>query len=151
VCNRLDGIPLALELAAARIHVLPPDQLLARLDNALDVLVGRSRTGLPRHRTLRATLDWSYELLPPQARRLLGRLSVFAGSWTLDSAEETCHGHGVEPADVLDTLTLLVDRSMVVVIPTPGVPRYRMLETVRQFANQCLVADGELERWRDRH
>ena len=150
ICRRLDGIPLAIELAAARVPVLTPPQLAARLDDALRLLTGGPRTALPRHQTLRATLDWSYQLLAAGEGALLERLAVFAGGCTLAAAEEVC-GLGFE---TLDLLAALVDKSLVQVEPGTGdddEPRYRLLETVRQFAAERLAAGDDAAACRNRH
>src|SRR5262249_53703530 len=115
LCLRLDGIPLALELAAARLRALPVDTLAARLDDRFRLLTGGSRTALPREQTLRAAIDWSYDLLSEPERTLLRRLGVFAGGWTLDAAEAVCAGDGVDQAEVLDQLTQLIEKSLVMV------------------------------------
>jgi len=152
VCQRLDGIPLALELAAARIEALSVDQLAARLDQRFHVLTGGSRTALPRQHTLLATLDWSYDLLSDSERRAFNRLSVFAGGWTLEAAEAICPGEGVEHQNALDLLLQLVRKSLVVAEEGPdGAERYRLLETPRQYAHERLTAAGELEAVQDRH
>ncbi len=114
ICRRLDGIPLAIELAAARVKVLSVEQIAARLDDRFRLLTGGSRADLPRHQTLRASIDWSYNLLPEPQRLLLQRLSVFAGGWTLPAAEATCAGEGLEEWEILDGLTGLVEKSLVV-------------------------------------
>jgi non-specific serine/threonine protein kinase len=108
VCHRLDGIPLAIELAAARVKVLAVEQIAARLDNRFRLLTGGSRTAVLRQRTLRATMDWSFDLLWQEERALLRRLSVFAGGWSLEAAEAICSGNGVAASDILDLLTQLV-------------------------------------------
>ncbi len=151
ICRRLDGIPLAIELAAARIKVLSADQIAGRLDGSFRLLTGGSRTGLPRQQTLRATMDWSYDLLSEQERAVLRRLSVFAGGWTLEAAEAVCAGEGVEAQDVLDLLTQLVDKSLVVAETQAGEARYRLLETVRQYGRERLAAAGETARATLRH
>jgi len=152
LCHRLDGLPLALELAAARVRVLPVEQLLARLEDRFRLLTGGSRTALPRHRTLRAAVDWSYDLLDAPERALFARLSVFAGGWTLEAAEAVGAGPGLAAAAVLDRLTGLVDRSLVVAeAPGDGTARYRLLETLRQYAQQKLAAAGEAAAVRARH
>ncbi|HET6948467.1 MAG TPA: tetratricopeptide repeat protein [bacterium] len=143
ICRRLDGIPLAIELAAARVKVLSVDELAARLDDRFRLLTGGSRTAMPRHQTLRATMDWSHDLLSPEERMLFRRLAVFAGGFTLPAAEAVCAGDGVEPSTVLDVLTRLVDRSLVMVDLRGEVTRYRLLETVRQYALEKLLAAGE--------
>jgi predicted ATPase/class 3 adenylate cyclase len=145
VCHRLDGIPLALELAAARVRALTAEQIAARLDDRFKLLTGGNRTALPRQQTLRALLDWSYELLKEQERTLLHRLSVFAGGWTLEAAETVCSGEGIEDWEVLDLLTSLVDKSLVVFeeVEREAGGRYRLLETIRQYAQERLRATGE--------
>src|SRR5262249_4836208 len=107
LCQRLDGIPLALELAAARIKALPVEQIVSRLEDRFGLLTGGSRTVLPRHQTLRALIDWSYDLLSEPEKRLLHRLSVFAGGWTLEAAEKVCSSEGIEEWEVLDLLLSL--------------------------------------------
>src|SRR5206468_8644306 len=115
-------------------RVLPPEQLLARLENCFRLLTGGSRTALERHQTLQAAVDWSYDLLVEQEKMLFNRLSVFAGGWTLEAAEQVCAGEGIESYDVLNLLTHLVDKSLVVVEEQPdGTARYRLLETLRQY------------------
>jgi predicted ATPase/class 3 adenylate cyclase len=145
LCTRLDGIPLAIELAAARVRVLPAEQLLARLEDRFRLLTGGSRTALRRQQTLQAAVDWSYDLLDEAERRLFARLSVFAGGWTLEAAEAVCADPadaGIEPGDVLDLLTRLVDKSLVVAEARPdGTARYRLLETLRAYGLERLAAD----------
>jgi predicted ATPase/class 3 adenylate cyclase len=149
VCARLDGIPLAIELAAARVRVLPPQQLLARLDDRFRLLTGGSRTALERHQTLQATVDWSYALLTEPERTLFARLAAFAGGWTLEAAEtvgadpDDADGDGIAADAVLDLLTRLADKSLVVADEQPdGTARYRLLETLRQYARQKLAERG---------
>jgi len=152
ICQRLDGIPLALELAATRVKVLSPEQIAARLADAFRLLTGGARTALPRQQTLQATLDWSYDLLTEAERRLLNRLSVFAGGWTLEAAEEVCAGEGIESADVLDGLVQLVNKSLVLAEREQGEERrYRLLEIIRQYALTKLAASGEADAVRQRH
>jgi non-specific serine/threonine protein kinase len=151
VCRRLDGIPLAIELAAARIRSLPVEQIAARLDDRFRLLTGGSRTALPRQQTLRATVDWSYNLLPEAERLLLGRLSVFAGGWTLEAAEEVCGDERLAKHTVADTLLRLTDQSLVLASPQAGEARFRMLETFRQYAHEKLTEAGEVASLRDRH
>lgn len=151
VCKQLDGIPLAIELAAARVKSLAVEQITARLDNTFRLLTGGSRTVLPRHQTLRAAMDWSYELLLEKERAVLRRLSVFAGGWTLEAAEAVCAGGGVEVSDVLDLLTQLVDKSLVVAEIRGGEARYGLLETVRQYARDRLMESGDAADARARH
>jgi non-specific serine/threonine protein kinase len=143
VCHMLDGMPLAIELAAARVRVLCVDQISSRLEDSFTLLTGGSHTALPRQRTLRATIDWSYELLCEEERVLLGRLSVFAGGWTLSAATEVCSGEGIESDEVLDLLANLVDKSLVMVAEQDGEARYRLLETVRQYGREKLEESGE--------
>jgi non-specific serine/threonine protein kinase len=151
ICHRVDGIPLALELAAARITVLSAEQIAARLDNLFRLLTAGSRTALPRQQTLRATVDWSYDLLSAPERRLLARLSVFAGGWTLEAAEAIGAGEDVDEADVLELLAHLVDKSLVVAEERGAAVRYRLLEPMRQYAAVRLDASGEAAAVRGRH
>jgi predicted ATPase/class 3 adenylate cyclase len=141
VCARLDGIPLALELAAARVGVLPVERIAERLDDRFRLLIDGSRTMLPRQQTLRASIDWSYELLSEAEKIFFGRLSVFVGGWTLPAAEAVSAGDGIAQGDVLDLLTGLVHKSLVV--PDDGGERYRMLETIRQYACDRLQESGQ--------
>jgi predicted ATPase/DNA-binding SARP family transcriptional activator len=151
ICHRLDGIPLAIELAAARVRVLSPEQIAARLDDAFRLLTSGSRTALPRHRTLRGMMDWSYALLGEREQALLRRLAVFAGSFSLDAAEAICVGAPVETEDTLDAIAALVDKSLLVMEPGDTVARYRFLETVRQYGLERLREAGELDAYRERH
>jgi non-specific serine/threonine protein kinase len=151
LCVRLDGLPLAIELAAARVRSLPPAELAARLGRRFQLLTGGSRAALPRHQTLRAALDWSYDLLAEDERRVLRRLSVFAGGATIAAAEAVCVGDGLAPADVLPLLLRLVERSLVLAEPAGDEARYRLLETVRQYAGERLEEAGEETTTRDRH
>jgi predicted ATPase/DNA-binding SARP family transcriptional activator len=143
ICRRLDGIPLAIELAAARVRVLSPEQIARRLDDAFRLLTTGSRTALPRHRTLRATMEWSFALLGAREQTLLRRLAVFAGSFSLDAAESVCAGAPLETEDILDGVSALVDKSLVVMEPGDGMARYRLLETVRQYGTERLDEAGE--------
>jgi predicted ATPase/DNA-binding SARP family transcriptional activator/DNA-binding CsgD family transcriptional regulator len=149
VCRRVEGIPLAIELAAARMGALAVEDVAQRLEDSLKLLTSGGRTAEPRHHTLRATLDWSHELLGKPEQHLFGRLSVFAGGWTLEAAEEVCSGSGIEQDGVLDLLSGLVDKSLVVIeAEAEGGLRYRMLEPVRQYAREKLRASREaLEVW----
>ena len=152
LCQRLDGLPLAIELAAARLRALPVDHLLARLEDRFRLLTGGSRTALPRHQTLQATVDWSYHLLAPGERRVFDRLSVFAGGWTAAAAEVVCAGEGVRPEEVLDLLLRLVDKSLVVADTAATEDgRYRSLETLRLYGQQQLGRRGEAAAVRRRH
>ena len=143
ICRRLDGIPLAVELAAARVRSLPPNQIAARLDDRFRLLTGGSRTALPRHRTLRAAMDWSFDLLSEPERALLPRLSVFAGSFSLEAAEAVTADGPVDEAEVLDLLGRLVDRSLLVAEEGAEDARFRMLETIRDYAQDRLAESGE--------
>lgn len=151
ICYRLDGIPLAIELAAARVRSMTAEELGRRLDDRFRILTGGSRTALPRQQTLRAMIDWSYNLLEENQRTLLCRLSVFAGGWTLEASESVCAGDGVEDWEVLDLLTALADKSLVLAEDRDGATRYRLLETVRQYARDRLAESDESEAFRDRH
>lgn len=153
ICNRLDGIPLALELAAARMKILTAEQLAARLDDAFHLLSGNRRLALPRHQTLRATIDWSYNLLDHTEQTLLRRLALFSGGFTLPASEAVCSGAGIAPTEILDLLSRLVEKSLVQVIQLEqdGEARYRMLETIRQYAREKLQASGELDEVALRH
>ncbi len=177
ICTRLDGIPLAIELAAARLRTLPIEQVAARMHNRFRLLTGGSRTALPRQQTLEALIDWSYDLLSEPERILLRRLAVFVGGWTLEAAESVCPEEGpsgatIDPFDVLELLTRLVDKSLVVMenaLPEGAIAgkehlspeytvgsdrapvRYRMLETIRQYALEKLVHADELAWARSRH
>ncbi len=151
VCRALDGMPLAIELAAVWLRVLSPAQLAERLDDRFALLTGGSRTALPRHQTLRAVVDWSWELLSEPERVLARRLSVFPGGATLAAAERVCAGTGLPPGDVLTSLSGLVDKSILTVAEGAlGTgPRYRMLETVRAYCLERLSAAGETRLVRD--
>jgi len=151
VCHRLDGIPLAIELAAARVRVLTVEQIAERLNDRFRLLTGGSRTVLSRHRTLRAAMDWSYDLLPQKERTILHRLSVFAGGCTLDAAEIVCSGKSIQGHEVLDLLAQLADKSLVVVETQSGEARYRLLETVRQYGRDRLEETEEAADVRRRH
>ena len=150
VCRAVDGMPLAIELAAARLRTMTLDQLANRLDDLFRLLTGGSRTALPRHRTLRAVVDWSWELLTDAERTVLRRLSVFSGGASLDAAERVCSGDGVEAGQVLEVLTALTEKSLVVATGE-GAPRYRMLGTIKEYAAQRLAEAGESELARHAH
>ena len=151
ICRRLDGIPLAIELAASRANVLSATELGERLADRFRLLTSRSRSAPARHQTLRAAIEWSHQALDEQEASLLRRLSVFAGGWMLEGAE-ALHEPGPDDPLVLDTLSRLVDKSLVVVEQRAGgATRYRMLETVREFGLERLGASGEEEATRDRH
>ncbi|MFI6679389.1 BTAD domain-containing putative transcriptional regulator [Kribbella sp. NPDC050470] len=150
ICRALDGMPLAIELAAARLRTMTLDQLANRLDDRFRLLTGGSRTALPRHRTLRAVVDWSWELLSDAERMVLRRLSVFAGGASLEAAEQVCAGGAVESWEVLEFLTALTEKSLVVTVGE-GAPRYRMLGTIKEYAEQRLEEAGESELTRRTH
>ncbi len=155
ICARLGGIPLALELAAARVRAMTVMQMTQRLNDHLGLLTDGSRIAPSRQRTLRATLDWSYALLSVLEQLLLARVSVFAGGWTLEAAEAVCAGDGVEPGQVIDLLTSLVDKSLVMFeaqqAAGTGSGRYRLLEMVRQYAAERLAAGGTAKSVQARH
>jgi predicted ATPase/class 3 adenylate cyclase/DNA-binding CsgD family transcriptional regulator len=151
ICQKLDGLPLAIELAAARVRMLSAEQIAAGLGDRFRLLTGGTRTALPRQQTLRASVDWSHELLSDTERRLLRRLAVFAGGFTLDLAEATAADDQLERVAVLDTLASLVDKSLVVAEERGPAVRYRLLETVRQYATERLHEAGEAAALADRH
>jgi predicted ATPase len=154
ICSRLDGIPLAIELAAARVKILTPEQIVARLDDRFHLLTGGSRTALPRQQTLRAMIDWSYSLLNDQEKTLFRRLAVFIGGWTLEAAEAVCpdvEPGGILPHDILDLMTHLVDKSLITTEEVMGETRYYRLETIRQFAREKFLETGEVEAVRNWH
>ena len=154
ICHRLDGIPLAIELAAAKVRALSPEQIAKRLDDRFRLLTGGSRTAMERHQTLRATVDWGYNLLRPTEQAFCRRLSVFVDGWTLEAAESVCADEtasGVARNDVLPLLEQLINKSFVVKEESGGEARYRMLETIRQYTNEKLIEANESDRTRDLH
>ena len=151
VCQQLDGIPLALELAAARVKGLPVEQIAAKLDDRFRLLTKGSRTALPQHQTLKAAMDWSYNLLSDTERILFCRLAAFSGGFTLEAAEAVCAGGDVKAPEILDLLTFLVDKSLVMVEDRGGHARYRLLDTLRQYACDMLLEAGEIIDVRRRH
>jgi predicted ATPase/DNA-binding CsgD family transcriptional regulator len=152
ICSRLEGIPLAIELAAARVGTLSVEQISKRLEGSLELLTRGGRTAAPRQQTLKAALDWSHDLLSEPERVLFRRLSTFAGGWTLEASEAVGSGEGVEEGEVLDLLSGLVEKSLVVTRGGDyGGVRYRMLEPVRQFAREKLEVGDESEEARHRH
>ncbi len=162
ICRQLDGVPLAIELAAARVRSLTPTQISARLDDRFRLLTGGSRTALPRQQTLRAMIDWSWDLLSEAECMLLRRLTVFRGGWTLEAAESICvdgqamreqRGSSltIDDGDVLDLLTHLVDKSLVIMDEQADGARYHLLETIRQYALEKLLTAGETESVRSQH
>ncbi len=152
LCVRLDGLPLALELAAARVRLLPPQALLARLSQRLQLLTSAPRTSPDRQQTLRKTLQWSYDLLGHEEQSLFRRLGVCAGGWTMETAEALGQGSDTTSTDVLNTLASLLDHSLIQQSEQEaGEPRFLMLETIREYALECLQASGETEAMRRQH
>jgi len=151
VCRRLDGVALAIELAAARVPAMTPAELARRLDRSFAVLAGGRRGAVARHQTLRAAIDWSYQLLDEPEQALLGRLAVFAGGCALEAAEAVCGGEGIDHDAVFGLLASLVARSLVVAEDHGPDSRYRLLETIRQYGEERLEQAGQTERWRARH
>jgi predicted ATPase/class 3 adenylate cyclase len=151
VCRRLDGVPLAIELAAAQIATMTPAELAIGLDRRFETLAGGRRMAVERHQTLRATIDWSYDLLSEAERHLLDRLAVFAGGCTREGAEEICSGPPVEERELFTPLRGLVAKSLVVAQRSDQATRYRLLETVREYAEEHLADRGETELLRHRH
>ena len=151
VCRRLDGMPLAIELAAARVPAMNPAELAARLDSRFQVLAGGRRGKVERHQTLRAVIDWSYDMLTPVEQRLLDRVTVFSGGWTLDAAEMVCAADPVERVEVFTLTEHLVARSLVIAEDHGFQTRYRLLETIRQYGEERLAERGETTELRRRH
>lgn len=151
ICRRLDGMPLAIELAAARLRALNPPQIVDRLADRFRLLTSGSRTALPRHQTLRAVVEWSWDLLDPDEQAVARRLSLFSGGATLDAAEQICSDDRIPPESVLGVLASLVDKSLVEAAADQRSVRYRMLETVRAYAAEQLKASGEYEHFRRKH
>ncbi|MBP2707014.1 tetratricopeptide repeat protein [Microbispora sp. RL4-1S] len=151
LCRRLDGIPLAIELAAVRLRTLSVEQILGLLTDRFSLLAGASRTGLPRHQTLRAAIGWSHELCEPAERLLWARLSVFAGDFELEAARYVCAGDNLISERILDVITGLVDKSVLLSFSTPAGQRYRLIDTLRQYGGEWLDKLGETETRRRRH
>jgi predicted ATPase/class 3 adenylate cyclase len=151
ICWQLDGIPLAIELAASRVKAMRVEQIAERLSDRFRLLTGGSRTALPRHQTLRSTIDWSHSLLPDAERILLRRLSVFAGGWTMEAAEAVCAGNGIESLEVFDALTRLVGKSLVVLDEGAAESRYKMFETIKQYGHEKLLEANDIELVSDQH
>jgi predicted ATPase/DNA-binding CsgD family transcriptional regulator len=168
ICRRLDGMPLAIELAAARVSVLGVRQIARRLDDRFQLLTSGSRSALPRHQTLRALIDWSYDQLSSDERTILRRLAVFVGGWSVDAAEAICggqvaHAHSdavphrgdpsgtVLPLQILDVLSCLTAKSLILADEQPGETRFRMLETIREYAHEKMIESGENASLRRRH
>ena len=151
ICRHLDGIPLAIELAAARVRVLSPERIEAGLSDRFHLLTGGARGALPRLQTLRASVDWSHDLLEKRERKLLRRLGVFQGGFTLDACESVCADDGLDRSAILDVLTSLIDKSLVLVEERGSISRYALLETVRQYALERLAEAAETDRLRGHH
>jgi predicted ATPase/DNA-binding XRE family transcriptional regulator len=151
ICRRLDGMPLAIELAAAQIKLMTPRRILAGLDDRFDLLISGNRTAPPRHQTLRAAIDWSYDLLPTGPQRVLRYLSVFSGGFERQAAATVCSGDAFPLPTALAALSNLVDRSLVEVLPAGEDVRYQLLETIRMYAGKKLQESGEESQLRDRH
>jgi predicted ATPase len=151
ICRRLDGLPLAIELAAARIRAMTPAELAGRLDRRFDTLAGGRRRAVQRHQTLRAAIDWSYQLCSEAERRLLARLAVFAGGWTEEAAEAVCGAEPMSAGEVFELLAGLVAKSLVVAQRDGPITRYRLLETIREFGEDRLADFGETDQLRRRH
>ena len=151
ICFRLDGIPLAIELAAARTRSLSVEEIDGKLDQRFRLLTGGYRTSLPRQQTLRSLIDWSYDLLSNEEKRILERLSVFSGGWTLEAAESVCVDDYIEDWEILDYLTSLLDKNLILAEQKEGRTRYRLLETIRQYARDRLLDNGTGDAVRKRH
>jgi predicted ATPase len=151
ICTYLDGIPLAIELAAARMSTFSAEQIAGRLDESFSLLATGNRAALPRHQTLKSAIEWSYELLSRTEQTLFQRLSVFVNGWTLESAESVCSDASIKPEAVWGWLTQLINKSLVTTQEEHGKGRYRMLETVRQYAQEKLLASGAAETYYDAH
>ncbi|HMD82830.1 MAG TPA: AAA family ATPase, partial [Anaerolineales bacterium] len=152
ICSRLDGIPLAIELAAVHIQTLSAEQIAEQLDQCFHVLTGGSRTALPKHRTLQASIDWSWQLLDDSEQTLLRRLAVFVGGFILEAVEQVCTGDNIELRQVAEILSQLVQKSLVMEKQASGRERrYRLLETIRQYAREKLIESGKEENIRKKH
>jgi predicted ATPase/DNA-binding CsgD family transcriptional regulator len=152
LCRRLDGIPLAIELAAARTGLISPDEILDRLEVRFELLVGGNRAGPERHRTLQSAIDWSHDLLSDQEQKLFRRLSVFAGTFNLQAIEQVCSGEDLALAAITGLLGSLVDKSLVIAVTEVSAPiRFRMLETLKQYGHERLTERGEVDQLKQRH
>ncbi len=151
ICRHLDGMPLAIEMAAARVKTLSVIQIVQRLDNTLDLLGTSSTTALPRHRTMEAVMDWSYDMLTGTERELFARLSVFSGHFSLQAVEQICQGKGIREAEILELLASLVDKSLVGTLPILPEARFRLHEIARQYGRRKLEAQRQLVHWQNRH
>jgi predicted ATPase len=152
ICNRLDGIPLAIELAASRVNVLTPEHIVNKLDDRFRLLTGGSRTALERHKTLQATIDWSYDLLSEKEKRIFHQVSVFVNGFDLEAYEQTCRTESAENDDLMDLLSGLIEKSLVIAKTVKnGVYRYELLETIRHYAKEKLLESGESDAVRESH
>lgn len=151
ICRRLDGIPLAIEMAAARVKTLTVTQIAQRLDNTLELLKSPSNSMLPRHRTMQAVMDWSYNMLTSRERELFARLSVFTGHFSLQAVEKICQGKGISESEILELLASLVDKSLVGSLPMIPEARFRLHEITRQYGRQKLDAQRSLLHWQNLH
>lgn len=151
ICRHLEGMPLAIEMAAARVKTLSVDQIIQRLDNTLDLLRGSSMTALPRQRTMEAVMDWSYSLLTEPERELFARLGVFSGHFSLQAVEVICQGKGIRKGQILPLLASLVDKSLVGSLPGLPEARFRLHEIARQYGRRILEARKQLRHWQNRH
>lgn len=151
ICRHLEGMPLAIEMAAARVKMLTVHQIVERLDNVLDLLKSASTTDLPRHQTMEAVMDWSFAMLSPSERNLFARLSVFSGDFSLQAAEKICQGDGIPEEQILELLAGLADKSLIETLPTLPEARFRLHEIARQYALQRLDAQGEIRHWQNRY
>ncbi|HEV3090009.1 MAG TPA: tetratricopeptide repeat protein [Candidatus Cybelea sp.] len=151
ICRRLDGLPLAIELAAARAKILSPQEICDRLDRVVELLTGGRQASIPRHATLRAVIDWSYDLLSRQSRALFDRLAIFRGGFTLEAASAVCTDQTVLPNDVLESLSSLAAQSLITVDFAHGTTRYRLLEATRQYALEKLKERSEMDALAQRH
>ncbi len=151
ICRRLDGIPLAIEMAAARVKTLTVHQIAQRLDNTLELLRAPANSALPRHRTMEAVMDWSYEMLTSHERELFARLSVFTGHFSLQAVEQICQGKGIREGEILELLASLVDKSLVVSLSMEPEARFRLHEIARQYGHRKLEVQRQLTHWQNRH
>lgn len=152
ICNRLDGIPLAIELAASRVNVLNPELIVSRLDDRFRLLTGGSRTALERHKTLQATIDWSYDLLSDKEKKIFHQLCVFVSGFDLEAYEHICQTESAENEDLMDLLTSLIEKSLVITKTADnGTYRYQLLETIRHYAKEKLLESGESDSVRESH
>ena len=152
ICHRLDGIPLAIELAASRVNVFSPELIVSKLDDRFRLLTGGSRTALERHKTLQATIDWSYDLLSEKEKKIFHQLSVFVSGFDLEALEHICRPESAENEDFMDLLTSLIEKSLVITeMLENGTYRYQLLETIRYYAKEKLLNSGESDSIRESH